>query len=166
MSVFKYTLVTLNLIAGEKWMKPSVMKKYTAIVALIAACLLSLPATAEQKETLGDWDVHYIVLNTTFLTPEIAKANRIVRSKNNALLNISVLDKETKKAQNLSVMGNARNLLGTTKELNFKKVVDGEAIYYLAVLPHDHRENYRFSIDIQQGNNQQTLKFQEELYVE
>lgn len=135
---------------------------------LVAVCLgLLLPSVsqAEQKKTLGQWDVHYIVLDTTFLTPEIAKANQIVRSKYNALVNISVLDKDTQEAQNLSVTGSARNLLGSKTDLNFKKVVDGKAIYYLAVLSHDHRETFRFEVTVQQGNKQEVLKFQEELYV-
>ncbi|MDT0583208.1 DUF4426 domain-containing protein [Brumicola blandensis] len=135
---------------------------------LVVVCLgLLLPSVshAEQKKTLGQWDVHYIVLDTTFLTPEIAKANQIVRSKYNALVNISVLDKDTQEAQNLSVTGSARNLLGSKIDLNFKKVVDGKAIYYLAVLSHDHRETFRFEVTVQQGNKQEVLKFQEELYV-
>lgn len=135
---------------------------------LVVACLgLLLPSVsqAEQKKTLGQWDVHYIVLDTTFLSPEIAKANQIVRSKYNALVNISVLDKDTQEAQNLSVTGSARNLLGNKKDLSFKKVVDGKAIYYLAVLSHDHKERFRFEVNIQQGNTQEVLKFQEELYV-
>ncbi len=135
--------------------------------SFVAFLVLLIPFTsyAEQKKTLGQWDVHYIVLDTTFLTPEIAKANQIVRSKYNALVNISVLDKETQEAQNLSVTGSARNLLGNQKNLDFKRVVDGKAIYYLAVLSHDHREKFRFEVNIQQGNTQEVLKFEEELYV-
>nr|WP_229333486.1 DUF4426 domain-containing protein [Glaciecola sp. MH2013] len=132
---------------------------------ILVMCFSSTKLSAEQKKTLGDWDVHYIVLNTTFLSPEIAKANNIVRSKYNALVNISVLDKDSKIAQNVSVSGDARNLLGNSKQLNFKKVSDGDAIYYLAVMNHDHRETYRFNIELRLGNEVQTLKFQEELYV-
>ncbi|MEC8230923.1 MAG: DUF4426 domain-containing protein, partial [Pseudomonadota bacterium] len=57
--------------------------------------LLSPHTLAEQKETLGEWDVHYIVVGTPFLTPEVASSYGIVRSKFNALVNISVLDKVT-----------------------------------------------------------------------
>jgi hypothetical protein len=138
---------------------------WSFVAVALLGLLIPFISHAEQKKTLGQWDVHYIVLDTTFLTPEIAKANQIVRSKYNALVNISVLDKETQEAQNLSVTGSARNLLGNQKNLDFKRVVDGKAIYYLAVLSHDHREKFRFEVNIQQGNTQEVLKFEEELYV-
>ena len=140
------------------------MKKFLLICALLTSALVTHQAFAEQKKTLGNWDVHYIAVETTFLTPEIAKAYGIVRSKNSVLLNISVLDKTTKKAQSVAVMGNARNLLGTEKDLSFKEVKDGDAIYYLAVLPIRDEEHYRFNIRLQQGNTQQTLKFEQKVY--
>ena len=140
---------------------------FSVLFALLTS-LAFLPnlATAEEKTMLGDWEVHHIVFATTFLTPEIAKANGIVRSKYNALVNISVLDKNDKKAQNVSITGTAKNLLGTVKTLSFKKVSEGDAIYYLAVFSHDHKENFRFAIDIQQGNTTQTLKLQQVMYVD
>jgi hypothetical protein len=57
-------------------------------------------------------------------------------------------------------------LKGTTKTLTFKKVEEGDAIYYLAVLPFRDRENYRFSIDVQRGNTMQTLNFKQEMFVD
>lgn len=121
-------------------------------------------ACAEQKRILGNWEVHYIAFNTTFLTPEIASANGISRSPNNILINISVLDRTTKLAQSVDITGTARNLLGNTKVLNFKKVEEGDAIYYLAQLPFSDEEHYRFNIEIIQGKVEQTLKFEQKLY--
>ena len=121
-------------------------------------------AVAEQKRVLGNWEVHYIALNTTFLSPEIASANDISRSPNNILVNISVLDKTTKTAQHVQIRGTAKNLLGRTSILEFKKVEEGEAIYYLAQLPFSDEEHYRFNIELIQGNIEQTLKFEQKLY--
>ena len=138
-------------------------------ITWLIGCLFTLLchcASAEQMEKLGDWDVHYIVVNTTFFTPDIAKRYGIVRSKYNAIVNISVLDSESKKPLNTAVSGNARNLLGTTKPLVFKRVKEQEAIYYIAPLSFNDRETFRFSIDIQQGNQTQNLKFQQEMFVD
>lgn len=136
-------------------------------LCLLLTLLLTAPvALAEQKQTLGKWDVHYIVVNTTFFTPETAQNYGIVRSKYNALVNISVLDNTTGEAQVVSVKGQARNLLGNSKTLNFKRVKEGEAIYYLAPLSFNDRETFRFNVDIQRGNEVQTLKFQQEMFVE
>lgn len=138
-------------------------------VKWLMGCVLMLLCTgvsAEQMEKLGKWDVHYMVVNTTFFTPDIAKRYGIVRSKYNAIVNISVLDTKTKAAMNTAVSGNARNLLGTTKPLVFKRIKEQDAIYYIAPLSFNDRETFRFTIDIQQGNQAQTLKFQQEMFVE
>lgn len=138
----------------------------TVVLLSLSSFLLQSTAIAEEKTLLGDWEVHHIVLSTTFLTPEIAKANNIVRSKYNALVNISVLDSKDKTAQNVSITGTARNLLGNTKKLSFKKVTEGDAIYYLAVFSYAHKEKFRFDINIQQGNETKTLQLQQEMYVD
>ena len=135
-------------------------------LALLSLMVFTASAYAEQKERLGDWDVHYMVVNTTFLTPEVASTYGIVRSKYNALVNISVLDKETHKAQRLSVSGEATNLLGNTRDLSFKKVEDGYSIYYLSVLPFRDQETFRFNIQIRKGNDSETLRFKQQMYTD
>jgi hypothetical protein len=128
--------------------------------------MFSSQVNAEQKQVLGSWDVHYIALNSTFLTPEVAKQYGIVRSKFNALINISVLDRQDKTAQSVILTGDARNLIGVVKKLTFKQVNEGKAIYYLAVLPFSDLEQYRISIDINDGLDQKTLKFQHKFYAD
>jgi len=127
---------------------------------------VSANSLAEQKTNLGNWEVHYMVVNSTFLTPQVAKAYGIKRSAYNAMVNISVLDKTSKQAQSVAMMGSARNLLGTQKKLAFKEVKEGDAIYYLAELAFRDQEQYRFEINIVSGNESQTLKFEEKLYTE
>jgi hypothetical protein len=131
-------------------------------------CFLALIplARAEQKQDLGDWEVHYIALNTTFLTPQVAKSNGIVRSRYNALINISVLDRQNKQAQSVVLTGQAKNLLGVVKTLSFKQIKEGKAIYYLAVLPFSDQEQYRFTLQINDGQKQENLKFQHKFYAD
>lgn len=137
-----------------------------AVTGFLLMALATFFASAEQKKTLGDWDVHYMVVNTAFLTPDVANAYDIVRSKYSALVNISVLNKDNQKAQLTDVTGSATNLLGTKHKLTFRRIEDGEAIYYLAVLSFDNLETFRFAIDIRQGDARHTLKFQQKLYTE
>ncbi|MFQ3218406.1 MAG: hypothetical protein ACI8R9_000058 [Paraglaciecola sp.] len=137
-----------------------------SILILFASLCLSVKAQAEQKQLLGSWEVHYMALNSTFISPAVAKQYAIVRSKYNALINISVLDKLSKEAQGVVIKGSARNLLGVKKELGFTQVTEGKAIYYLAVLPFSDQENFRFEINISDGLEQQTLKFQHKFYAE
>ncbi|UAA40716.1 DUF4426 domain-containing protein [Paraneptunicella aestuarii] len=133
------------------------------IISLLSWLTIASSAQAEQYKTLGNWDVHYIVLNSTFLQPEIARQYQIQRSKYNAFVNISVLDHDSKQAQNVAITGTATNLLGTIKELTFEQVQEQDSIYYLAQLPFRDRETFRFSIDIVHGNEKQTLTFKQEL---
>lgn len=133
---------------------------------LLANLLFSAMALAEQKETLGKWDVHYIAFNSTFITPDIAKHYSIVRSKYNGVINISVLNKTDQKAQSAVLTGTARNLLGVSKNLTFKEVSEGDAIYYIAVLPFSDQETFRITVNINDGTDQQVLKFQHKFYAE
>ena len=142
------------------------MKRLLVAVGLMLGLALTTSASAEQKQVLGSWDVHYIALNSTFLTPKVAKQYGIVRSKFNGLLNISVLDREDKAAQSVILTGEAKNLIGVVKKLTFKQVTEGQAIYYLAILPFSDQENYRISIDISDGIEQKNLKFQHKFYAD
>jgi hypothetical protein len=128
--------------------------------------VFSQQINAEQKVDLGPWEVHYIAFNSTFLSPQVAKENGIVRSKYNALINISVLDRKSKSAQDVVLTGQAKNLLGVIKKLAFEQIKEGKAIYYLAVLSASDLEQYRISIDIGNGIEQKTLKFQYKFYAD
>lgn len=133
---------------------------------MILAVFLMQPAQAEQKKTLGNWDIHYIAFNSTFLTPEVARAANLSRNKTNAIINISVLDSQSQQAQQVVISGIARNLLGQQRELTFREIKDGDAIYYIAVMPFRNEEQFRFSLDIRQGNQRQQLNFDQKLYTE
>lgn len=138
----------------------------TLVRSVLLSLLLVGSSHAAQFKQAGDWDVHYMVVNTTFLTADVAKNYGLVRSKYNALVNISVLDSNDQKAQTVSVTGNATNLLGTSKVLQFKKVQEGDAIYYLAVLPFRDQETYRFAIEVQNGDKKEKVSFQQKMYVD
>lgn len=140
--------------------------KTTHLIIGLVVLLLSATVKAEQKVALGSWDVHYIALNSTFLTPEVARQYSILRSKFNGLINISVLDKQTKQAQSVVISGEAKNLLGVVKKLTFKEVKEGQAIYYLAVLPFSDQERYRISLQFSDGRAKQQFSFEHKFYVD
>ena len=43
--------------------------------------------------------------------------------------------------------GSTQNLLGQRQDLSFREVVDGDAIYYLAVIRHANEEVHRININ-------------------
>lgn len=115
------------------------------VLALIVLCL-SLPVLAERKHSFGDLDVHYIAFNSSFLQPDIAAANGLVRSKSQGVVNISVL--KAGKASAATVSGEVKDLVGRSHTLSFKQVNEGDAIYYLAQFPFSQREMLRFNISV------------------
>ena len=137
----------------------------TAWMSCLLALLMTLPLRAEQMKTLGPWRVHYNAFNASFLTPEVAKAYGLERSRYNAIINIAVQDTQGK-AQSVAITGEAKNLTGTLRILDFKEVREGEAIYYLATLPYRNEDTYQFTLKIMGGGQQQILAFQQTFYVD
>jgi len=141
----------------------------TAPILLLFLALMSAPlANAQNMKTLGSMDVHYMAIGATFLTPQVAKAYGIKRSKYNALINISVLDntQKTKPAKAVSISGTALNLTGQYKRLEFEEVREGKAIYYLAQLNYRDKEKVKFELTITDGKESHDLMFEQTFYVD
>ncbi|CCQ09940.1 FIG003551: hypothetical protein [Pseudoalteromonas luteoviolacea B = ATCC 29581] len=142
------------------------------IAVILLFLILSFASQANniqggQYKTLGNWQVHYIAFPSTFIQPTIANAYGLTRDERKAIINISVLsDHEGNLAQQVEISGTAKNLLGNSIQLNFKEVVDGEAVYYLAQMDFHNEEIYRFEVTIRQGTNEQILKFQQQFYTQ
>lgn len=141
-------------------------KTLLTLLVLVATLLFSGLSMAEQKITKGNWDIHYIAFPSAFIKPETARSYQLERSRYMALINISVLETSSQQAQNVSLTGTARNLLGQTTQLDFKKVEEGESIYYLAQLKYSNEEIFNFSIDVQRGNRTENIKFKQKFYVD
>ncbi len=127
--------------------------------------LLIAPATlAEQYVKFGGVNVHYVVVNTAFLQPEIAANYDIVRAKDRALVNLSLIGPDGV-SQTADLKGKATNLLGQQQPLEFRLIQEGDARYYIATLRYTDRDTLRFSIEVAQGDSLLgTLKFQQTMY--
>jgi len=133
------------------------------IALLFIALCLSLPALAERKQSFGDLDVHYIAFNSSFLQPDIAAANGLVRSKTQGVINISAI--KAGQPITASINGEMKNLLGRSYPLNFRQVNEGSAIYYLAQFPFDTREVLRFTIRVKASDGvTRSLDFNQEFF--
>jgi len=150
------------------------MKTFTNKHSLLALLLITLTSLfssvvmAENMKKLGSMNVHYMAIGATFLTPEIAKAYGIERSRYNGLINISVLDNSKKDtpAKTVSITGTARNDIGQIKTLEFQEVTEGEAIYYLAQVRYSDEETYYFELEITDGKERHKMKFKQKFYVD
>ena len=140
----------------------------TGIFIVLVSLTLVSNAFAENMKTMGSMQIHYIAFNATFLTPEIAKAYNIERSRFNGLINISVLDntKKSTPAKAVIIRGKARNDIGQIKTLEFDEVKEGDAIYYLAQVNYNNEETFYFDITISDGKETHQLKFKQKFYVD
>ncbi|WP_372881062.1 DUF4426 domain-containing protein [Psychromonas sp.] len=135
---------------------------------LIAALFcFNTSGIAAQFQTFNNLEVHYIALTSTFLQPDIAQKYTIKRSKYNAIINISVLDKNAgNKAVSAVISGTGKNLLGQSHDLNFIEIKEGDAVYYIADYPFSNEEIVNFNITITAQEQTNTLKFQHKFYVD
>ncbi|TVO86402.1 DUF4426 domain-containing protein [Shewanella algae] len=134
-------------------------------------CLGSLAgvAQAEQKQTVGQFDIHYMALGSTFLTPSIAKSYGIERSRYTGIINIAVLDtsEEGNPAVPVEISGLANNLIDARMQLKFREIREGDAIYYIAEVPYRDDQEINFQILIKRGNElNTTLAFKQKFYVD
>ena len=137
--------------------------------AFLIAALFCFSGTgmAAQFQSYANLEVHYIALTSTFLQPDIAQRYAIKRSKYNAIINISVLDKDAgNKAVSAEIRGTGQNLLGQSHDLNFIEIKEGKAVYYIADYPFSNEEIVNFSITIKAQDKTNTLKFQHKFYVD
>ncbi len=144
------------------------MKYLSALLCplLMLAALLSFPSVAEQKQQLGNWDVHYMLMPTTLLDADVAQQYQLSRSRNFQLLNISVLNSKDQQAQQVELSGTATNLAGQRQQLTFKPIKEGAALYYLAGVVARSEQKISIELTIRQGNETQILKFTQDVYPE
>ena len=131
---------------------------------LFSAVVIAMTASAEQKMRLGPYDVHYVVLPSTFFDAEVAQRYGIVRGRDRAMMNLSILaDGQTPVA--VKIAGHMTNLLSQRYELEFREVKEGTAVYYLAEVKHTDRETLRFNVQITTPDGQtRELKFQQQMF--
>lgn len=106
------------------------------------------PAGATNAD-IGDYTVHFSAQSTDQLPPEVARAYNIVRSKNRAMLNVSVIRKADKAPVTAAVSVKTVNLTGQLKDVTMRQINEQEAIYYIGETPVANRETLIFDISVQ-----------------
>ena len=98
--------------------------------------------------TIGDHVVHFNALATDQLPPEVARAYNIVRSKNRAMLNVSVIRNADGHSVAADVAVKTVNLTGQLKNVTMRRIDEGDAIYYIGETPVANRETLVFDISV------------------
>ena len=134
---------------------------------LISLCL-ALPVLAadaarpERKEVFGDVTVHYSAFTSSMLTPEVAAATGLVRSKNQGVLNIAVL--KANKPATAVISGTVKDLTGRKQPLAFKQVTDHGTASYVAQFTIEQPETVVFELGVQAGGVSHSFSFNQEVF--
>ena len=120
---------------------------------------------------IGDYVVHFSAQSTDQLPPVVASNYNIVRSKNRAMLNVSII----READGTPVAGEVTvktvNLTGQLKNVTMSRkdeAGDPPAIYYIGVTPVANRETLIFDISVTpEGRSEPTaIRFKRQFYTD
>lgn len=136
---------------------------------LAALLLISGHAAAQQSEMFGPFELHYSVVNTTFLDPKIAANYGITRGEKRAILNLAVREHLTgggSEPRTMQLKGRTWDLI-QNQFLEFKEIREGQAIYYIAQFKFINEEWRFFEMDFRPEGAEQTytFKFKHQLYI-
>jgi hypothetical protein len=140
---------------------------------LTFACFIGLASAvqAEQSQDFGPYVVHYSAITTDTLLPEVARQYDISRSRNRAVLTMTVLKKvmnTTGTPIDASIAGNATNLSAQMRKLSFRAIKEGNAIYYISEFPVADRETLNFNLQVIPAGETQplTVSFRQQFFTE
>jgi hypothetical protein len=140
------------------------------ITCFLIVLFTPLVVTAEQSTDFGEYVVHYVALPTTQLSRDVARAYNIKRSNSRAMLNVTVLKKQSEEPAipvTADVIAVATNLTGQRKIIDMRTVGDGGAIYYIGEFTVAHREVLDFDIQVVTEDSEEAfdVEFRQEFYV-
>ena len=149
-----------------------VLLTITAALALLSACGQDTSVqtfdggpTPEPPESsskdFGDYVLHFNGISTDQLQPEVARQYNVTRSKNRAMLTVSIIRKK-EGTIGVSVPGKvtatANNLTGQLKNLNLRQIREGDAFYYIGDVSIAHAETLVFNVNATPENTTNDLE--------
>lgn len=137
----------------------------------LSLLLLALPATAQQSEMFGPYELHYSLVNTTFLEPRVAATYGITRGEKRAILNLAVREQQSDggdQPRTMQLKGRTWDLIQSGHELEFQEIREGPAIYYIAEFKFLNEEWRHFEVHFRPEGADQTytFKFKHQLYTD
>jgi hypothetical protein len=137
----------------------------------LVLALIWTNGAAQQAEDFGDYKVHYSAINTSQLSPEVARAFGIQRSTSQALLNLAVLRDRSGPIDEPSravIKVNAVNIAGQRRPIEMREVTEQDAIYYIGTFRIHNEERMTFSVEVTpEGESGPPLsfRFQQQFFV-
>jgi len=123
------------------------------------------PAEATSAE-IGDFTVHFSAQATADVPQDIAVAYGLTRTKNDAMLTVSIIRKSDSLPVAGDVLVKAVNLTGQLKTVRMRRIDEQDAIYYIGVTNVDNRETLIFDIEVTPEGSSDTasLRFKRQFF--
>lgn len=139
------------------------------LIAWLGVLALVLAGAAQANEVEFErYVVHYTVISTSFLSPEVARAYDLRRSRTRALVNIVIMKRDSDSRQSVSgaVTGHTVNLNRQVRHLRFREVRDGDAYYHLAEVPVRPGEvlDFHLQVSVEGEAEVMPLRFRQAFY--
>ncbi|PKM29513.1 MAG: DUF4426 domain-containing protein [Gammaproteobacteria bacterium HGW-Gammaproteobacteria-11] len=138
---------------------------------LCALLLLNAPLLLAQQvspQRFGDLLVYHTTFNSSYLQPDIAANTGLIRGPRHGVLNLAI-QQDTDNgpvAVDALLNGSVTNLLGQKTPLDFIRVQEGEAVYFVANYTATQRGLLRFEVEFRRSASAapQTVRFQQEFF--
>lgn len=140
-------------------MTKTIRTHWFAVLSLACLAFLSPQSHAGSKD-FGEFQVHWSVFPSTFLAPGIARENNLKRSKGIGIVNIAIMrETENGGLEPVSgqVEGKVLNNVQQVKFLGFRRVQEGNAVYFIAEYQYSNAELMTFEITARPTGAQQDL---------
>ena len=93
-----------------------------------------------------DYEINYSAFSAGQIDKDLVLRHKLGFSKKDIVVNINILPNQ--KLDKAMLTGSAKNLFGDVTELNFKKILEGSTVFYLASLETNEEDFVSFNIEI------------------
>jgi len=140
-------------------MTKTIRNHWMATLSLVCLALFTGQSQAGSKD-FGEFEVHWSVFPSTFLAPEIARENNLNRSRSIGIVNISIMtEAEDGGLEPVSgqVEGKVLNDVQQVRFLGFRRIQEGEAVYFISEYQYGNGELMTFEITARPTGSNQDL---------
>ena len=141
---------------------------FAALLLLIATTVSAQQAPNQSPQRFGELVVYHNTFNSSYLQPEIAAAAGLQRGPRQGVVNIAVQRQTAQgsEAVDAIIQGTVTNLLQQTTPLEFIRIKEQDAIYFVANYTAGQRGLLRFEVTVQADAKApvNTLHFQQEFH--
>lgn len=136
------------------------------LLALLLIGLLTATAARAGSETFGDYQAHYNVFASSFLTQEQTQRYGLLRSRKRGVLVLSL--RKGAEPATASVHASATDAQGKTRPIQMREVREQGMVSYLGDFPMEDGESQRFVVEVKPdaGGPGFTLRFAQALYAD